>query len=189
MDIKFNYGTNNKNAALILLLAVLLIVFSEIIILRHISAAESETAAKRIENSALQTSLARKSEAMAYYKSNVRLNTNLAIKEAESPTKVYAYLLELLAESGIKDAHVVKTSDFEGSVCFNISGSDDYFIVLNLLGVLRGSGKMHKITELTLLAEDDGKTSYSFTVASAVKQKESSQKNSEAAKVEGDVSK
>ena len=60
MDIKFNYGSNNKNAALLLLLAVLLLSFAEIMILRRISAAESETVAKRIENSALQTSLARK---------------------------------------------------------------------------------------------------------------------------------
>ena len=188
MDIKFNYGSNNKNAALLLLLAVLLLSFAEIMILRRISAAESETVAKRIENSALQTSFSRKSEAMAYYKSNVKLDTNLVIEEADSPTKVYAYLLELLAESGIKDARVVKASDFEGSVCFNISGSDDYFAILNLLGVLRSSGKMHKITELTLLAQNDGKTSYSFTVASAVKQKDSSQKNGEEAKGEGEAS-
>ena len=103
-------------------------------------------------------------------------------------TKVYSYLLDLLTSLGIKDARVVKAPDIEGSVCFNISGSNDYFVILNILEALRSDGKMQKVTELNLSAAADGRTSYSLTVAVSLKPENASQTNGEAPKGEGSVS-
>ncbi len=188
MDINFNHDFRNKKFILLLVAAVLLLVLAESTVLRLISSAESEVRAKRTENTAMQTSLSRKSEAMAYYKSNVKLDTNIAIEQMESPTKVYSYLLDLLTSLGIKDARVVKAPDIEGSVCFNISGSNDYFVILNILEALRSDGKMQKVTELNLSAAADGSTSYSLTVAVSLKPENASQTNGEAPKGEGSVS-
>jgi len=138
-----------KQIALAFLLVVL-IMFAQIMFIRHIRNVRANIEAAAQENQLTERVFRAKTDAVSRYKTGFNIENATAPSEVESATRFYSILINVLTTTGFEDASVIKVAEGKDRVSFKVSGEAGYFSLPELLSSFRQSSYLVSFTHLTL---------------------------------------
>lgn len=164
--IHFELDRITRKQVYILVLSILLLLLLQFLLIKYLKINLAETNSLEQNNKVVEASLKRKTDSVHYYKTNVQFNDIVLPQPAESPTKIYAILVNLLANLGFEETVVIKDSEAADSVSFKVTGKSDYFTLMRLFLSLRQSSYLLKLTSLNVSYSAPNAVNFTFIVLS-----------------------
>ena len=171
IDLNFDFDQMSRRNLLLLLLAALLVLLSQVALMRYVRSLSADVKSLEQQQLMMDAALKKRTNSIAYYKSNVKGESVTVPEPIESAAKSYAMILNLLSTMGFGDADLAKETDGNDSVVFRVTGNGDYFMLMRLALAFRNSHYLMKLTDLSLSrGASSGNVDYSFALQTMVQQ-------------------
>ena len=161
--INLRENMTSKNIALTLVVIVVLMA-AQFGVMKLVKNANTEVQGMKLENKTTDRALQRRTDQVMKLKAALRFDHGLIPDEVPSPTIFYGDLAKMLNSSGLSGATISKSAEADKLVSFKVSGTGQYFSLLDALASLRQSGKMLRLTYMSVTGGKTGLVDYSFTV-------------------------
>lgn len=161
--INLRDNLTRKNIAITAVVVVLLMVL-QFAMMKMVKSANSEVQELEFENLAANVALKNRTDSVMKLKSSLRFDSGMVPDQVASPTVFYGELAKMLNSSGLTGASTAKAAESGNLVSFKVSGTGQYFALLDALASLRQSGKLLRLTDLDVKGGRNGAVDYSFTV-------------------------
>ena len=161
--INLRENMTSKNIAITVIIVVVLMA-AQFGMMKLVKQANTEVQGMKFENKTMDNALKRRTDQVMKLKEALRFDHGLIPDEVPSPTVFYGDLAKMLNSSGLAGATISKSAAADKLVSFKVSGTGQYFALLDSLASLRQSGKLLRLTDLSVTGGKDGQVDYAFTV-------------------------
>ena len=161
--INLRENMTSKNIAITVIIVVVLMA-AQFGMMKLVKQANTEVQGMKFENKTMDNALKRRTDQVMKLKEALRFDRGLSPDEVPSPTAFYGDLAKMLNSSGLAGATISKSAAADKLVSFKVSGTGQYFALLDSLASLRQSGKLLRLTDLSVTGGKDGQVDYAFTV-------------------------
>ncbi len=159
-----------KRNVLITIAVVAALILMQLLLMNKVKSIDSENQAARFEVKTLDNMLKRRADTVMLYKSVLKFDHAVLPVPVDTPTKFYAYLINVLSSTELRGAEVSNAAESPGVISFRVNGEAAYFSLLEVLAEFRQSSHMVRLTELMVEGRDHGVVKYSFVIQAKVKE-------------------
>lgn len=174
-----DYSEVKREHILAAIMMVALVSAGQFFLMKTLENQASVVTQARKDAAVSRAMLEARTDAVAHYKSTVRIDKNELPSPVESQSKLYSLLINTFSSRGLRKVDIEKASESDGTVFFKVSGIAPYVTLLKAVSSFRQGPYLMKITEFSVSGEKNDAVKFAFTVAARTAPGEEAQKQDE----------